>query len=168
MKKDKDLTKQDKLPGLLILILVILVLGLSVSGWIYYNYYEKYYTQGIENQIMAISNMKVKELMDWKQERMSDAEYFRSSEVFTGLFRQIIDHPGNSDNLKEMFSILDQFHKTQHYGMILLDAHGQPIIFCPDSIISVYGSLSTRKTRKDMHPGKDIAGLNILFQWPGG
>ena len=74
--------KENQIPYALIILSVILVTGIIAAGFYNYNSYKKQHIEGIENQLSSISDLKVGELIQWRNERLGAAKVFYNNELF--------------------------------------------------------------------------------------
>ena len=74
--------------GLLILIFVILATGILITGYFLYTYYAKSYRTQVEQQLSTIADLKVGELVQWRKERLSDANQLYKNPAFSSLVQR--------------------------------------------------------------------------------
>ena len=73
MKHYDDKTKRAL--AVYIFIFFLLVTGIVISGYVSYHNFEREFRRQAENQISAIAELKVNELVNWRKERLGDAEF---------------------------------------------------------------------------------------------
>lgn len=61
---------------LFVLIILVLTAGIVLGGFFYYRNYERNYRAQVELQLSAIADLKVSELVRWRNERLSDGPSF--------------------------------------------------------------------------------------------
>jgi PAS domain S-box-containing protein/putative nucleotidyltransferase with HDIG domain len=117
---------------LLILIFVILAAGILVAGYLFYSNYEKHYRTQVEQQLSAIADLKVGELVQWRKERVRDANQLFSNPVFSNLVQRYFEHPDDMDVQEQLSSWLFQRY-GQYSSIFLLDTQGVGRIIIPDT-----------------------------------
>jgi hypothetical protein len=61
-------------PYILLAIFIILAAGILAAGCLYYQHYKENYRVEVERRLSAIAELKVNELVDWRNERLGDAK----------------------------------------------------------------------------------------------
>ena len=66
--------KGNRTLSVFILVFVILSAGIVATGYLYYRNYEKHYRTEVDHQLSAIAELKVDELVNWRKERLANAD----------------------------------------------------------------------------------------------
>src|ERR1039457_7276593 len=61
----------------LVLILALVALGIFAAGIFSYRNYARHFRTGIEEQLAAITELKVAQIVQWRSHRLADADYLR-------------------------------------------------------------------------------------------
>ena len=131
--KNKN-TQGDLSSRELILIFILLVSGIIGAGQLYYSNYAKSYRTQAEQQLSAIANLKVGELVQWRKERLADANLLYTNTAFSSLVQRYLEHPDDLDAQEQLRSWLTRFQAYDQYARIfLLDTRGAGRIFVPDT-----------------------------------
>ena len=69
----------------LILVFIILAAGIVISGNFYFRSFEKNFKQQVGNNLISITELKIHQLTQWRNERLGDAEIIRHDEDFSEL-----------------------------------------------------------------------------------
>src|ERR1035441_9540061 len=77
----------------LVLIFVLLAAGIVAIGNIYFRHYEKHYRAEAEQQLSAIAELKVGELVQWRKERLEDTAICFKNPSFSALVRRFFEKP---------------------------------------------------------------------------
>ena len=77
--------KEHRTPIYLLLIFVLFTIGIITAGVLYYKSNEKHYRTEVEQQLTAIADLKVSQIVQWRNERLGDAEMFFGNRDFTCL-----------------------------------------------------------------------------------
>ena len=62
-----------KIPWHLLLIFCCLSLGILLIGYIYYQHQVAHIKQDKQNDLAAIMDLKIRQIVNWRQERLGDA-----------------------------------------------------------------------------------------------
>ncbi|MCX5997658.1 MAG: PAS domain S-box protein [Chloroflexi bacterium] len=131
--KNKN-TRGNLSPRLLILIFVLLAAGIIVVGYLFYDNYKKHYRAQVEQQLSAIADLKVGELVQWRKERLGDANLLYKNPAFSSLVQRYFEQPDDVDVQEQLRSWLVRFQAYDQYaGIFLLDAQGAARISVPDT-----------------------------------
>lgn len=110
---------------LYVFIFLLLVLAIAISGHLSYSNFEEEFRHQAENQISAIAELKAAQLIDWRQERLIDAQSFYHNAVFSGLVERYFENPTDMETRKQIVSRLEYYQSHANYdGVCLLDAAG--------------------------------------------
>ncbi|MCX5993722.1 MAG: PAS domain S-box protein, partial [Chloroflexi bacterium] len=118
--------------SLLILIFVLLTIGILVSGHFFYSNYANNHRTQVENQLSAIADLKVGEIVQWRKERVRDANQLYSNPVFSSLVQRYFEHPDDVNAQEQIRSWLFQRY-GQYSSIFLLDTQGIGRISVPDA-----------------------------------
>jgi PAS domain S-box-containing protein len=120
--------------ALLVFIFALLVTGIITTGYLVYQKYERDFRDQVEKQISSISNLKVDELCDWRNERLGDAEVLHQNPVFVDLVLRFFENPADAQAQAELQAWLEGIQSNYKYDRILLlDARGVERISAPAS-----------------------------------
>ena len=119
--------KEKQVPFILIILFVLMSGGIIFTGYIYYRQYEKHFRVEVERQLSSIAELKVSELVHWRDERLGDAGVLHGNSVFIEIARRVIDHPGDTEAQKQIKIWLGKYQSAFHYdNILLLDRKGTP------------------------------------------
>ena len=68
--------KEKQILFKLISLFAIIALIIIIAGYFYYKSYENQYLTGIKQQLTAIADLKEGELVQWRKERLGNANVF--------------------------------------------------------------------------------------------
>jgi len=102
------------------LIFFLLAIGIVTVGYISYRNYETRYRVQMERQLSAIQELKVGELVRWRQERFADAAVFFKNPAFSALVRRFFDQPADADAQRQLLDWLGKYPENYHYNQIRL------------------------------------------------
>ena len=107
-------TKGNRTPIFLLLIFLLFIIGIIIVGVLYYKNIEKKFRTEKENELTAIAELKVSQIVQWRKERLGDGNIFYKNEVFTG---QVIHYLKNPNDIDAKNHIQTWLNKSKtHYG----------------------------------------------------
>src|SRR5665647_548309 len=78
-----------------VIIFIFFAIGIIIAGVLYYKSNEKQFRTEIENQLTAIADLKVSQIVQWQKERLGDGNIFYNNEVFTSHVISFLKNPNN-------------------------------------------------------------------------
>ncbi|MBI4775515.1 MAG: PAS domain S-box protein [Deltaproteobacteria bacterium] len=116
------------------LFFLILTVGIVAAGYFYYRTYEKHYRAGVEKQLSAIADLKVRDLVEWRKQRLGDASVYYGNDNFSGLVRRYLEAPQDADTSRRLKTWLVKVRSAHEYDrVLLLDARGLVRMSDPES-----------------------------------
>jgi len=120
--------------ALFLWLLILLAVCILAAAYLFYSNYEKNYKAQVQNQLASVADLKAGELVQWRKERMGDANLLSSNLAFSALSQQYLEHPDDTNTQQQLKSWLTEFQKNYHYtSVFLLDAQGSGRLFVPDT-----------------------------------
>jgi two-component sensor histidine kinase len=141
--------------SLLIGFIAFLSIGIVVAGSLHYRAYKRQHWIDVETQLHAITDLKKQDLVQWREERLSDGEYFGDNPYLSVLIKQVFDAPHSvplRNQLQNWLNIIEN-HSPQYDRISVLDGSGEEILSAPNipaipSLVIRQQILSTAKSRK--------------------
>ena len=93
-----------KTPWQLLLVFFILALFISSAGFIYYQSQKKEIKKNVEEQLLAISHLKLSQIVDWRRERLGDAATIQDKFLLAPYVQGLIQDPKGAKG-KKSFSV---------------------------------------------------------------
>jgi len=141
-----------------ILIFVLLSAGILTAGWFYYVDYEHKYRTVVERQLSAIAELKVGELVQWRKERIADAELFYNNEVFSILVKRYFKNRNDRDARTRIVTWMGEAQEANRYDFaMLVDANLDARLVVPEGKEAAHMSLD-EQISETLRSGK------IVFQ----
>jgi PAS domain S-box-containing protein len=100
----------------------------------------------VEGQLLAVADLKVGILMQWRRERRIDAGIFFKNPSFAILVRRFLEKPGDADAQRQLLDWLGKYPAPDNYSELrVLDAQGitqlsVPVALTPPSSVIVRGA----------------------------
>ncbi len=119
MKKGKQ-----KIPWYLLLTFLVLSLNIWAAGYYYYHTEKESIQKDKQEDLLAIADLKVKQITDWRRERIGDGEILSQDPFFALHVREWFQ--GKDSGLKQkIFLRIQSFQEYYQYkSIVLLDSEG--------------------------------------------
>jgi PAS domain S-box-containing protein len=122
----KAVTKEERRAAYpLVLIFVLLAAGIVTAGHRYYRNYERQFRAEAGRQLSAVAELKVDELVQYRKERLWDADTLFKNTAFSGLARRFFEHPEDAEAQQQIQEWAAKYLATEQYDLVcLFDAQG--------------------------------------------
>ena len=108
-----------------VLVFVALTIAIVALGTFYYRGYERDFRTGVENQLSAIADLKVRQVVKWREERMADGLFLFRNSSFSAMVRRFFAQPTNADARRQLLDWLGKYPAVYGYDQAqLMDAQG--------------------------------------------
>ena len=139
----------------LIVVFLFLVAGIISAGYFYHRKHEKQYLSEMERQLSAIADLKMGELLLWREERLADAAFFHHNSAFEDLVKSVIKHPGAEQSRREIKAWIGRLQSKRNYNRIfLLDSAGNSRLTLPGNSGEPLSRFVHDKALESLHTGK--------------
>jgi len=129
---NKDLASSKRSSIVLAIVFVLLTVGIMTLGYGYYRNYEAQYRKQVEDQLSAIVDLKVGELMQYRKERLGDAAVLFENTAFSERVARFLADPQNESAQHQIMIWLDKYQAYSQYDQVrLLDAQGATRLTVP-------------------------------------
>jgi len=120
-----DLTSSPwKIIGNLLLIFALLSGGILGLGYWYYERQKAHFHRETEAQLTAIANLKVNQIVAWRQERMHDAMLVSDDPIFAYEVQEWFDGIAPSGRKEKILQRMQGLRQNMYEGIRLVDAQG--------------------------------------------
>lgn len=118
----------------LVVFFVFLAAGIISAGYYYQHHHEKQYLTEAESQLSVIANLKISELLLWREERLWDAGLFYNNSAFATLVKAFIRYPDRTLVRRDVEAWLGHVKAIRGYNrLFLLDARGGVKLTFPEN-----------------------------------
>jgi PAS domain S-box-containing protein len=129
----------------LLLIFILLAAGILTGGYFAFSDYQKNFRTGVEQQLSAIAELKVSQLVQWRKERLGDANVFYKNDVFSDLVKRYFKNQSDADAKKRIQAWMGQIAAAVTYNRACLhDIAGTERISFPQTKIHAPSPFSVR------------------------
>lgn len=134
--------KKNKFPAKitrrLVLFFALLFVLLIAGGIAYFRFLRHKTETEIRNELMAIARLKVDQIVQWRKERLGDAEVlYRDQRLAMQVGRYLQDTTRIAEKADIINCIQARIENYDYKDAILFDTAGNPHLFIPDSPIYV-------------------------------
>ncbi|OGP96328.1 MAG: hypothetical protein A2157_13960 [Deltaproteobacteria bacterium RBG_16_47_11] len=117
--------RSPKIPRLFILIFLLLMVGIGTAGFLYYENQKRHIKKEKQNELLAISDLKIKQIVNWRKEHLGGAEIIYENYQLVQQLRQWLKSGDKSAAMEEILSWMSIFRSHYEYSSIfLLDEKG--------------------------------------------
>lgn len=115
-------------------VFICLTIGIVAGLTLYYRNFYKAYRASAERQLSSVTDMKVRDLVHWRKERLWEASLLFHNPPFSALVRDFIKGPKDTDARPQLKAWLRNLQANSEYARIsLLDAAGVERLAAPDT-----------------------------------
>ncbi len=165
-----------KTPRQLIIVFVILAILISSVGLLYYQSQRKEIKKFKEDELLAIANLKVSQIVSWRKERLADAATIRDNFLLVPHIQRLIKDPKRAKGKKELLTWMQSFRETYQYEDVLFLEKEGIILLSVDRNSEVIGPVAeglaseAMKARKivfsDLYRGKVVDKIRLDIAVP--
>ncbi len=136
-------THQKRSLVIFFIIFLLFLAGLATTSYLTYQNYETKFRAQAEQQLSSIAELKVNELIDWRKERMANAEVLHHNPALTQLTHQYFEDPTNVEVQTELQAWLDSYQAYEEYDRIrLVDPQGVTRLSSPPDLLPVSAAVA--------------------------
>jgi PAS domain S-box-containing protein len=128
-------------PWPLIVLFIILSASAVVTGYYYYKSLEKHQMDDTIGQLSAIADLKVRQIIQWRYERLSDGTFLSNNAPHLKQFSRFLAYPKNKIVRDDLLMSLKSYVENYDYrNALLLDRNLNVKLFYPaqDTLIGDY------------------------------
>ena len=141
-----------------VLVFGALTIGIIALGTLYYRSFEQDVRAGVENQLSSIADLKVRQIVQWRKERMADGRLLFKNPSFSAMARRFLAQPADADARRQLLDWLGKYPTAHGYDQIrLMDAQGV-------TRLSVPGDLPTAASTTLRTAAEVLRSGQVIFQ----
>lgn len=130
---------------LFLLIFLCLAAGILAGGYMSYDNYQKKVRADAELQLTSITELKVNQLVQYRKERLGDAQTFFKNPAFSRLVRQFFEQNNNGNAKRQLQAWLGKFTTNYSYdGLFLLDMRGVLRLSIPEQRVPIASAVQSK------------------------
>ncbi|MDH4161607.1 MAG: PAS domain S-box protein [Nitrospirota bacterium] len=113
------------LPGRILVIFLLLIVCISISGYLYYKNLKRQLQEEIQEHLAAVADLKTQQIVNWRKELLADARVVIESPALAPYVRQVLDGRAPEKMKRELASWLTLWaEQHEHASIALVDARG--------------------------------------------
>ncbi|MFZ5909917.1 MAG: PAS domain S-box protein [Chloroflexota bacterium] len=118
------------------LVFLAMTAGIAAAGYFSYRNFERQHRAQAEKGLLAIVELKVDGLVNWRAERIGDADILFYNTAFSNLAQRVLENPADAQAQAELQNWLDSLlYAYQYSNFYLLDANGQErLVSLPETV----------------------------------
>ena len=118
--------------GVLILMSVFSAVIIVAMAYLYFQNFEERFRAEAGKDMSAIADLKVHQLVNWREERLADAMVFYQNENFSKLVNQYLENPADISLRNELDIWLSRLRDAYQYDRVaILDSSGSEMFSVP-------------------------------------
>jgi hypothetical protein len=137
--------KEKRALAVYIVIFILLAVGISISGYLSYHNFKQQFRAQAGHQLSSTAELKVKNLVNWRKERLADAQKLSANPSFALLVQTYFENPENASARKQLHDWLKSYELYDEYEWVrLLDTKVQTRLSEPVDIPAVSPAIAER------------------------
>jgi PAS domain S-box-containing protein len=130
----KNAGKKNRSGSIFLLFLFLLVASIVLGSFLFYRRYEHQFRAQVENQLAAIAELKVNELVNWRKERLANAEILINNPAFSEIVRSFFEKTYDPEVQKILQIWMSKYLAYRDFMRIfLLDTQGVIRMSAPEA-----------------------------------
>ncbi|MBI5374701.1 MAG: hypothetical protein HZA77_04665 [Candidatus Schekmanbacteria bacterium] len=151
MEKEKDAAEyrrsENNIPLRIIIIFLIFALCVISGGYIYYSAQKANVVREKHNELTAIADLKTKQIVNWRNERIADAKVTLRSPLIYNQIIEFLRNQKEGETKENILSWIASFKEAYNYKNIyLLDLKGNIVL--PENSKKTIGKDDREKAEK--------------------
>jgi len=139
-----------------VILFFILAACIGAAGYFYYNAQKEYITNGKQNDLITIANLKLEQIINWRKERVADARVIQNNLLIAHHVQQFLQNQSSSEMREEVLSWMKNLQESRAYkNVILLDTKSNIRLWTNDEDRYV-GKLALASALKAMRTKKFV------------
>jgi hypothetical protein len=122
----------QKVPWNLIIIFLCLSLGIALAGYRYYQGQKEHLKQEKSGELSAIADLKVKQIVNWRKERLGDADLVKENPWIGLMAKRFLSGEPSPFLRDEILAYMSSILHNQFDNVLLLDLKGKVRLSIPD------------------------------------
>jgi PAS domain S-box-containing protein len=103
-----------------LLVFLLLAAGILATGAFSYRTYERHFRAGIEQQLSAIAELKVAQIVEWRRERLADATFLWRNPYVARRALEVLAQPASVETQRMFTASLESLFARGSYEQALL------------------------------------------------
>ena len=134
----------------------LIVVSLIVGAYFYYLAESNRIRREKINELKAIGDLKIREIIHWHEERLSETQFFPGEKVFVNHTKLLLNDSNRSKAKKYFDETLIPIKKNHKYENIFITGTGGEILYSLDATLTKLDTVSITGIRKAVSENKII------------
>jgi PAS domain S-box-containing protein len=145
-----------KTPLALLIIFFFLIAVINVLAYFYYENQKDYIKREKQNDLLAIADLKVGQIVNWRKERLDDLSSVLDNPLIVSQIHQWLHYPKKNGEREEILTWMKSLHGRSRYDRIILVNSEESIQLLMPEGQEVLGPNDKRLINEAMKSGKMI------------
>jgi PAS domain S-box-containing protein len=126
----KALRASARVPYLLPGLLALLTIAIGATAWRFHLQQKAAFESEVKSRLLAIADSKVRQINEWRQERLGEARTLMDDPLAQAVFARVIDGRATPEEGGQAAGLLASLCRNLHYaGAVLVDLKGHVPMF---------------------------------------
>ena len=126
----KALRASARVPYLLLGLLALLTIAIGATAWKLHLQQKAAFESEVKSRLLAIADSKVRQINEWRQERLGQARTLMEDPLAQAIFARVIDGRATPEERGRAAGLLASLCRNLHYaGAVLVDLKGHVPMF---------------------------------------
>ena len=122
----------QKIPTQLIVVFIIFSITIIIAGLYQFQTDEKKFMDNMHQELAAISDLKVKQIVNWRNERLADGQVLSANPLLPRYIQKSMDKKTTESERKDILGWMDSVVRNYHYSSVyLVDRQGKILLSMP-------------------------------------
>ena len=109
-----------KTPLALLIIFFVMIIFINVVGYIYYENQTDHIRKEKQNELLAIADLKVAQIVNWRNERLADLSSVLDNPLIISQLHQWLSDPKKNRQREEILTWMKSLHRRSRYDRVII------------------------------------------------
>jgi len=121
-----------RIPWNLLITFFILVITIIILGYIYYGIQKEHIRKEKQNDLSAIANLKVAQIVNWRKERLGDLSFILNDALIFSEIHKWLHNPNSTQQRDNILSLMKSFRERYQFDrIIIVNAESSVLLLVP-------------------------------------
>ena len=122
-----------KIPWHLVIVFFILSVAIALIGYYFYRDQREHIKIGKQQELSAIADLKVKQIQNWRNERIRDASFIFNNAEIADQIENLQKYPSSPEVKQNKVSWMTAMYKNLQYkNMCIVSNQGKVLVSIPE------------------------------------
>jgi len=133
-----NLPSKFRLKWQFIVLAVLVSVLLIIGGFIYYKYEERTIRNEKYNELKAVAELKINQIVQWRKERLGDAVIISQSHIFNAAIEKSLADRNNLKSKRDILNVLTISKAQYGYDEVMIASPDGKVLIYPDLNIKTF------------------------------